>query len=170
MQPGLNHSNFLRIFFPSGIAGPVGIHRSAFRVKNLFPASLVLDHHPEQHKTGSAGCGSLWGVFPPKITCIYTSGSRRTGSQGMMHIATLVFHILCWTWAICSVDAQTETLLSFPFVGLDLTPVFDNVAAAPEGSGLADFDSKGASFDSQFLPTGKWVHDGVTVRPISLFF
>jgi hypothetical protein len=90
----------------------------------------------------------------------------------MMHIFSLAtfVHIVCWTWAICSVDAQTETLVSFPFVSLDLTPVFDNVAAAPEGSGLANFDSKGASFDSQFLPTGKWVYDGVTVRRIALFF
>ncbi|KAF7362678.1 Glycoside hydrolase [Mycena venus] len=39
-------------------------------------------------------------------------------------------------------------------------PLFDNQAASADGS--ADFDSHGASFDSQFLPPGPWVNDGIT--------
>ncbi|KAJ7731632.1 glycoside hydrolase family 29 protein [Mycena metata] len=55
-------------------------------------------------------------------------------------------------------------LLSFaaqyPSIPLDLSSIFDNQAASPDGS--ADFDAHGASFDSQYLPPGPWVYDGIT--------
>ncbi|KAJ7214997.1 alpha-L-fucosidase-domain-containing protein [Mycena pura] len=48
----------------------------------------------------------------------------------------------------------------YPSVVLPLSALFDNQAASPDGS--ADFDAHGASFDSQFLPPGPWVDDGIT--------
>ncbi|KAK7032171.1 hypothetical protein VNI00_013345 [Paramarasmius palmivorus] len=46
----------------------------------------------------------------------------------------------------------------FPIVQLPLD--FDNIAASTDGS--ASFDTQGGSFDSQFLPTGTWVHDAIS--------
>ncbi|KAJ7183877.1 glycoside hydrolase family 29 protein [Mycena filopes] len=48
----------------------------------------------------------------------------------------------------------------YPSVSLDLSSIFDNQAASPDGS--ANFDAHGASFDSQYLLPGPWVHDGIT--------
>ncbi|KAJ7358164.1 glycoside hydrolase family 29 protein [Mycena albidolilacea] len=45
-------------------------------------------------------------------------------------------------------------------VSLALSSLFDNQAASADGS--ADFDAHGASFDSQYLPPGPWVYDGIT--------
>ncbi|KAJ7639931.1 glycoside hydrolase family 29 protein [Mycena rosella] len=48
----------------------------------------------------------------------------------------------------------------YPSVALPLPALFDNQAASADGT--ADFDAHGASFDSQYLPPGPWVHDGIT--------
>ncbi|KAK0448931.1 glycoside hydrolase family 29 protein, partial [Desarmillaria tabescens] len=53
----------------------------------------------------------------------------------------------------------SSALPPYPVVSLDLHLLFDNTAASPDGS--ADFDGKGASFDSSYLPTGPWVHDNI---------
>lgn len=60
-----------------------------------------------------------------------------------------------------TLGSVAQSLVSYPVVSLDLKPAFDNVAAAPDGS--ADFNGKGASFDSNFLPTGNWTYDGIKV-------
>ncbi|TFK33558.1 glycoside hydrolase family 29 protein [Crucibulum laeve] len=56
--------------------------------------------------------------------------------------------------------AVFASLIKYPSVSLSLEPLFDNQAASTNGS--ADFDGTGASFDSQFLPTGPWVFDGIS--------
>ncbi|KAJ7609992.1 glycoside hydrolase family 29 protein [Mycena polygramma] len=49
--------------------------------------------------------------------------------------------------------------VQYPSLSLPLSALFDNQAASADGS--ADFDAHGASFDSQFLPSGPWVYDGI---------
>ncbi|KAF9026154.1 glycoside hydrolase family 29 protein [Hymenopellis radicata] len=51
-------------------------------------------------------------------------------------------------------------LSPYPHSSIDLQPYFDNQAASPDGT--ADFNGKGACFDSQFLPPGPFRHDGIT--------
>ena len=65
------------------------------------------------------------------------------------------------TFAIlrASIVVSATTLKSFTSVALPLENIFDNQAASSDGS--ANFDGRGGSFDSQFLPMGPWVHDGV---------
>ncbi|THV04606.1 glycoside hydrolase [Dendrothele bispora CBS 962.96] len=53
-----------------------------------------------------------------------------------------------------------QTLTPFPFRTVNISQLFDNTAASPDGS--ADFDGHGDSFDSQFLPTGPFTYDGIT--------
>ncbi|KAK7449321.1 hypothetical protein VKT23_013464 [Stygiomarasmius scandens] len=53
-----------------------------------------------------------------------------------------------------------QTLTPFPFSTVNISQIFDNTAASPDGS--ADFDGHGNSFDSQFLPTKSFVFDGIT--------
>jgi hypothetical protein len=55
--------------------------------------------------------------------------------------------------------------LAFSSVQLDLSGVFDNKAAATDGS--ANFDGAGASYDIQFLPAGTWEHDEISVSHIA---
>ncbi|KAK0448928.1 glycoside hydrolase family 29 protein, partial [Desarmillaria tabescens] len=50
-------------------------------------------------------------------------------------------------------------LHSYPSTPISLRSLFNNQAASFNGS--ADFDGKGSSFDSQFLPSGPYVHDGI---------
>ncbi|KAJ7829228.1 glycoside hydrolase family 29 protein [Mycena leptocephala] len=59
---------------------------------------------------------------------------------------------------ISAVGAATAS--QYPSVSLPLSALFDNQAASADGS--ADFDAHGASFDSQYLPPGPWVYDGIT--------
>ncbi|KAG7450034.1 glycoside hydrolase family 29 protein [Guyanagaster necrorhizus] len=66
--------------------------------------------------------------------------------------------LVVWTTLI-AIFKFSSALPSYPVVGLDLHLLFDNTAASPNGS--ADFDGKGASFDSGFLPTGPWVYDNI---------
>ncbi len=65
-----------------------------------------------------------------------------------------------WTTLIAFFNFS-DALPRYPVVNLDLHLLFDNTAASPGGS--ADFDGKGASYDSGFLPTGSWLHDNVEV-------
>ncbi|KAJ6579955.1 glycoside hydrolase family 29 protein [Mycena vulgaris] len=58
---------------------------------------------------------------------------------------------------IISAAAATS---QYPSVALPLASLFNNQAASADGT--ADFDAHGASFDSQYLPPGPWVHDGIT--------
>ncbi|KAJ6592674.1 glycoside hydrolase family 29 protein [Mycena capillaripes] len=60
----------------------------------------------------------------------------------------------------CLSVAGPAVASQFPSLSLPLTPIFDNKAASSDGS--ADFDAHGASFDSQFLPPGPWVYDGIS--------
>ncbi|KAF7350653.1 Glycoside hydrolase family 29 protein [Mycena sanguinolenta] len=60
------------------------------------------------------------------------------------------------TLSYVSVAATSQ----YPSVSLPLSTLFDNQAASANGS--ADFDAQGASFDSQYLPPGPWVYDGIT--------
>jgi hypothetical protein len=46
-------------------------------------------------------------------------------------------------------------------VPLPLSIIFDNQASSSDGT--ANFDGHGASFDSQFLPSGPWTFDNVQV-------
>ncbi|KAF5364987.1 hypothetical protein D9758_008190 [Tetrapyrgos nigripes] len=62
------------------------------------------------------------------------------------------------TLAFALVAAQNPT--PFPSHSLAINKFFDNTAASPDGS--ADFDGHGNSYDSQFLPTGAFVYDGIT--------
>ncbi|KAF9442799.1 hypothetical protein P691DRAFT_714020, partial [Macrolepiota fuliginosa MF-IS2] len=48
---------------------------------------------------------------------------------------------------------------SFTSASLPLRDIFDNQAASSNGS--ANFDGRGGSFDSQFLPEGPWLFDSV---------
>ncbi|KAJ6493264.1 glycoside hydrolase family 29 protein [Mycena sanguinolenta] len=63
----------------------------------------------------------------------------------------LVIMLSCVSAAVAS---------QYPFVSLPLSTLFDNQAASADGS--TDFDAHGASFDSQYLPPGPWVYDGIT--------
>ncbi|KAJ6626716.1 glycoside hydrolase family 29 protein [Mycena sp. CBHHK59/15] len=54
----------------------------------------------------------------------------------------------------------TVSVTDYPSVSLPLSVIFDNQAASADG--IADFDAHGASFDSQYLPPGPWVHDGIS--------
>lgn len=60
------------------------------------------------------------------------------------------------------VISATAVASQYPSVALPLSALFDNQAASADGT--ADFDAHGATFDSQYLPPGPWVHDGITVR------
>ncbi|KAJ7445291.1 hypothetical protein FB451DRAFT_1412808 [Mycena latifolia] len=64
--------------------------------------------------------------------------------------------ILSWVPIISAATAASNC----PSVALPLAGLFENQAASADGS--ADFDAHGASFDSQYLPPGPWVHDGIT--------
>ncbi|KAJ7142230.1 glycoside hydrolase family 29 protein [Mycena epipterygia] len=64
--------------------------------------------------------------------------------------------ILSWFPAISAAAAASQ----YPSVELPLSALFDNQAASADGT--ADFDAHGASFDSQYLPPGPWIHDGIT--------
>ncbi|ESK90547.1 glycoside hydrolase family 29 protein [Moniliophthora roreri MCA 2997] len=55
--------------------------------------------------------------------------------------------------------AEAVSLQAFPFEAIPIESFFNSIAASPDGS--ANFDGKGGSFDSQYLPTGSWVHDGI---------
>ncbi|KAJ7073184.1 glycoside hydrolase family 29 protein [Mycena amicta] len=59
--------------------------------------------------------------------------------------------------------ALTESLgVKFTTLPLNLTPLFDNRAASPDGTS-ANFDAHGGSFDSRYLPPGpEWVYDGIS--------
>ncbi|KAJ7627477.1 glycoside hydrolase family 29 protein [Roridomyces roridus] len=65
--------------------------------------------------------------------------------------------LLCLSSTLLCAVASTPAYPSSP---LPLSALFDNQAASPDGS--ADFDGNGASFDSQYLPPGPWVYDGIT--------
>lgn len=54
------------------------------------------------------------------------------------------------------------TLPQYPSEALPLSALFNNKAAGGHGS-VADFDGAGGAYDSQFLPTGRWEYDGLTV-------
>ncbi|KAL0955485.1 hypothetical protein HGRIS_001725 [Hohenbuehelia grisea] len=48
----------------------------------------------------------------------------------------------------------------FTSTPIPISGLFDNQAASVDGS--ADFDGKGSSFDSSFLPPGPWNYDGIS--------
>lgn len=52
-------------------------------------------------------------------------------------------------------------LVDYPTVVLPLRDLFDNQAASVNGS--TSFDTLGSSFDSQHLPPGPWLFDGIKV-------
>jgi alpha-L-fucosidase len=59
------------------------------------------------------------------------------------------------------------TLPAFPSRALPLDNLFNNKAATTTSDGhrsIADFDGDGNAYDTQFLPTGSWVYDGLNVR------
>lgn len=56
---------------------------------------------------------------------------------------------------------SAATLGGFTSVSLPLRTIFDNQAASTNGT--ANFDGHGGSFNSQFLPSGPWTHDGIQV-------
>ncbi|KAF9465205.1 glycoside hydrolase family 29 protein [Collybia nuda] len=53
----------------------------------------------------------------------------------------------------------SAALVDYPSAILPLKNIFDNQAASPDGS--ANFDGHGSSFDSQHLPPGPWIFDGI---------
>ncbi|KAK0212150.1 glycoside hydrolase family 29 protein [Desarmillaria ectypa] len=55
--------------------------------------------------------------------------------------------------------SKVSALPSYPSAVISLRSLFNNQAASSNGS--ADFDSKGSCFDSQFLPSGPYAHDGI---------
>lgn len=55
----------------------------------------------------------------------------------------------------------SSALVDYPAVVLPLRDLFDNQAASTNGS--ASFDTLGSSFDSQYLPSGPWLFDGIKV-------
>lgn len=75
------------------------------------------------------------------------------------------FLAFAFLWASTVVSAAT--LGSFTSVALPLEDIFDNQAASSDGS--ANFDGQGGSFDSQFLPSGPWIHDGIKVGLTLIF-
>ncbi|KAF5374668.1 hypothetical protein D9615_009002 [Tricholomella constricta] len=56
--------------------------------------------------------------------------------------------------------SYAASLVKFPSTALPLPPLFNNQAAS--STGAANFNGFGSSFDSQFLPQGPWVYDGIT--------
>ncbi|KAK7057925.1 glycoside hydrolase family 29 protein [Favolaschia claudopus] len=64
--------------------------------------------------------------------------------------------LCCWLLLSIALVAASD----YSSISLPLSASFDNQAASADGS--ADFDGHGASFDSQFLPPGPWVYDGIT--------
>ncbi|KAJ7467488.1 glycoside hydrolase family 29 protein [Mycena latifolia] len=64
--------------------------------------------------------------------------------------------ILSWVPIISAAASASQ----YPSFVLPLVNLFDNQAASADGS--TDFDAHGASFDSQYLPPGPWVYDGIT--------
>ncbi|KAJ7577830.1 glycoside hydrolase family 29 protein [Mycena floridula] len=73
--------------------------------------------------------------------------------------AILAFLFLANTLLAQSISESAE-LSPFPALSLPIASLFNNNAASSNGS--ANFDGKGASFNSAFLPTGPWEHDGIT--------
>lgn len=69
--------------------------------------------------------------------------------------------LLAFAFLRLSTLVSAATLKPFTPVALPLEDIFDNQAASSDGS--ANFDGHGGSFDSQFLPTGPWIHDGIKV-------
>ncbi|KAK0471571.1 glycoside hydrolase family 29 protein [Armillaria novae-zelandiae] len=69
----------------------------------------------------------------------------------MIFLATILFNGIL----VCGASA----LPSYPSIALSLRSLFNNQAASPNGS--ADFDGKGSCFDSQFLSSGPYAHDGI---------
>jgi hypothetical protein len=65
--------------------------------------------------------------------------------------------------------ALASALPTYPSVSLPLGSLFDNVAASTNGS-AASFDRQGGSFDSQFLPSGPFNYDGITVGHFSQIY
>ncbi|KAL0569834.1 hypothetical protein V5O48_012122 [Marasmius crinis-equi] len=96
---------------------------------------------------------------PPLSSSSYEGRSLPTSSRVIKHEheglrGALEQHA---THASLAVAASLER---FSSTSLDLKPFFNNVGASSNGS--ANFDNHGGSFDSQFLPTGVWEHDGVS--------
>ncbi|PFH47096.1 hypothetical protein AMATHDRAFT_68414, partial [Amanita thiersii Skay4041] len=55
-----------------------------------------------------------------------------------------------------------NTLSAYPSTPVPLRNLFNNQAASRNGTGGADFDGRGSSFDASQLPGGpSWVFDGV---------
>lgn len=69
--------------------------------------------------------------------------------------------LLAFAFLRVSTLVSAATLKPFTPVALPLEDIFDNQAASSDGS--ANFDGHGGSFDSQFLPTAPWIHDGIKV-------
>jgi hypothetical protein len=96
----------------------------------------------------------------PSTQYLYTGAAAAALDSNMKYLAAILL-LNCFPF-LSAVGAATSTASQYPSVSLPLSPLFDNQAASADGS--ADFDAHGASFDSQYLPPGPWVYDGITVR------
>lgn len=50
----------------------------------------------------------------------------------------------------------------YPSAVVPISDLFNNQAAS-KGGYVADFDGWKSSYDAEYLPTGPWVYDGITV-------
>ena len=55
-------------------------------------------------------------------------------------------------------------LIPFPSTPVPLSSYFNNQAASIDGT-TGNFDGKGSTYVAEYLPTGPWVLNGVTVNP-----
>jgi hypothetical protein len=73
----------------------------------------------------------------------------------------LLFSSLCAQF----LTGYAATLPKYPSLALPINSLLNNKAATSAGGrgSAANFDGDGGAYDSQFLPTGSWEYDGLTV-------
>ena len=64
--------------------------------------------------------------------------------------------------------AIPSSLVSFPSTPIPISSYFDNQAASIKGT-TGNFNQKGSTYAAEYLPTGPWLFDGVTVDTLIVF-
>lgn len=58
-----------------------------------------------------------------------------------------------------------SSLIPFPSTPVTLSSYLNNQAASIDGT-TGSFNKKGSTYAAEYLPTGPWLFDGVTVNPL----
>lgn len=139
---------------------------------HTFPRFTTLEVNPNQDEDACSDHGQTASLQRLKYFSLDFQTLQKLCSvegEWPMGVAMNVFNIPAICGALLAYIGIASSLTPFPSTPVPLSSYFDNQAASIDGT-TGNFNKYGSTYAAEYLPTGPWLFNGVTVNLLLLFY